>query len=109
MTGEQIIQKINELGIEPQHIYFFDNGRSMGSDVTAKEQLEKNFGQVVSVDDGSVFDSEDIYRVLHFVEHGVYLKVEGWNSSWDGINFDDENNQCYSIVKPTTETKTVYV
>jgi len=38
----------------------------------------------------SIFDADnDCNKILHFVEHNVYIKFDGWYSSYEGYNFND--------------------
>lgn len=42
--------------------------------------------------------------VLYFVDHDVYIKVNGYYSSYDGVDFDDYGKE----VRPKEKTITVY-
>lgn len=45
------------------------------------------------------------YKVQYFVEHDVYIRTDGWYSSYDGTYFDDGYG---SEVKPVDKVVTFY-
>lgn len=45
------------------------------------------------------------YKVQYFVEHDVYIRTDGWYSSYDGTYFDEGYG---SVVKPVEKTIIVY-
>jgi hypothetical protein len=47
------------------------------------------------------------YSVKYFKDHDVYIRVDGWYSSYNGTDFDDGWN-CLSEVKPITKEIIVY-
>lgn len=49
------------------------------------------------------YDTQQIFRVLHFTDHDVYVKVKCYWSSYGGYKFDSMKE-----VKPTQKTITVY-
>ncbi len=61
--------------------------------------------EVVLEDDSdrSGYDTEQVFRVLYFKEHDVYVKVKGYWNSYGGDHFESMKE-----VKPTTKTVTVY-
>ena len=61
--------------------------------------------EIVQTDDSDRdgYDTEDIFRVLHFTDHDVYAKVKGYWSSYGGNKFESMKE-----VKPTQKTITVY-
>jgi len=62
----------------------------------------KEVEQVGGEDEGSTW-----YSVKHFVDHDVYVRVDGYYSSYNGTDFYDGWN-CCSEVKPIQKTITVY-
>lgn len=77
----------------------------------AYEEFNENelgLGKIVNVDVyGGEGKGDTWYRVFHFVDHDVYLKVNGWYSSYEGVDLSGEWN-CVKEVKPTEKTITVY-
>lgn len=61
--------------------------------------------QIVQMDDSDRdgYDTEQIFRVYHFIDHDVYMKVRGYWSSYGGDKFESMKE-----VKPTQKTITVY-
>lgn len=50
---------------------------------------------------------EDWWKVFHFVDHDVYIRIDGYYQSYDGVNFYD-GWDCCKEVKPVEKTITVY-
>ena len=96
----------------------FDLDTLLDSDITNLDKLKGEVNdsfhdqldllgdfQVVSTDDSDRdgYDTEQIWRVLYFKNHDVYVKVKGWWSSHGGANFESMKQ-----VKPVTKTITIY-
>ena len=47
------------------------------------------------------------YSVKHFVNYDTYVKINGFYSSYDGVDFGNYE-QCMRIVTPKEKTITVY-
>ena len=71
------------------------------------DELEKEVGTWDEVDHygGSDCGSE-WYSVYHFTEHDVYIRVEGYYSSYEGTNFDGED---FQEVFPTEVKRVEYL
>lgn len=71
-----------------------------------KEELE--LGEIEEVDH---YGGEDCgstwYSVQHFKDHDVYIRVDGYYSSYEGTDFYD-GWDCCKEVKPQQKTITVY-
>jgi hypothetical protein len=50
---------------------------------------------------------EEWYVVFYFPKHDIYLKCEGFYSSYEGVSFDDDWNNCFEVF-PKEVTITVY-
>ncbi len=50
---------------------------------------------------------ETYYRVYHFIEHDVYIRVDGFYSSYNGVDFGDWNEACKEV-KPEVRQVTFY-
>ncbi len=67
---------------------------------------ELGLGEVKVVDKyGGEDQGSEWYKVQYFVEHDVYIKTEGWYSSYNGIGFEEGYGE---EVRPTQKTITVY-
>lgn len=54
---------------------------------------------------GGEGEGETWYDVIHFVEHGFYMQIDGYYQSYDGTDFSSAK---FREVKPETITKVVY-
>ena len=65
-------------------------------------------GKMIEVDSyGGEGQGDTWYSVKHFVDHDVYIRVDGYYTSYDGTSFDG-GWACCSEVKPVEKTITVY-
>lgn len=48
------------------------------------------------------------YSVKHFVDHDIYVRVDGYHSSYDGVDFYD-GWECCSEVRPVEKVIIEYV
>lgn len=66
------------------------------------------FGTVNCVaEHGGEGKGEDWWKVFHFIDHGVYIKVQGFYQSYSGTEFYDEWGSC-TEVRPQEVVVTVY-
>jgi hypothetical protein len=94
LTGEQILEKIQE-NMSVQEFAYEDY---------SPEELE--LGEVKVVDSyGGPDKGSTWYKVQYFVEHDVYIRTDGWYSSYDGTYFDEGYG---SVVKPVEKMVTFY-
>lgn len=78
LTAEEILQKIQEYKIS------WDD---LGYDEVRWENYD--FGKVENVDDyGGEGQGETFYVVYHFIDHDVYIKIDGWYQSYNGAEFE---------------------
>lgn len=116
MTAKEIIKAFEESGIGVTafaygDIYAPDNFEFSSKNLGWKErQLEflesmgvGDFEEVKQV--GGEGQGETWYSVKYFPKHDVYIKTEGFYSSYNGTDFDDGYGE---EVKPTQKTITVY-
>lgn len=69
---------------------------------------EIGLGKVIVVDKyGGEGKGEEWYSVKHFIDHDIYIKVEGWYSSYEGAEFESWE-ECVKQVIPQEKTITVY-
>jgi len=56
---------------------------------------------------GGEGEGETYYDVLHFVDHDIYIRIDGFYTSYDGVSYYDKWN-CCKEVRPKEKTITVY-
>ena len=66
------------------------------------------FGNVVHIQSGgagnvSYYDQLPVFRIFHFVDHDVFIKFNGWFSSYGEIEFESMEE-----VRPVEKLVTVY-
>jgi hypothetical protein len=93
MNAEKIIETLNEK-ITPSEFAYGDY-----------DQDELGLGETEIVDDISKTDGY-AHVVVHFTEHNIYIKLEGWYNSYNGSTEYDEPD--YSEVKPVVKEVTFY-
>lgn len=97
-------KSIEELILERLQEYF-------GGDVAMwafqdYDELQLGLGEIEEVDGGGGYEKgSDWFRVFYFKEHGVYLRTEGWYSSYSGTEFEDGFGK---LVTPVEKTVTVF-
>ncbi len=93
MNGQEIIEKLNEV--------------SNKSDFWWKDLDEEVFGKADIIDEEGGYGGggEYAHRVRFFEDHNVYIKLEGFYSSYNGTDYDDND---YEEVKPVERTVTFY-
>lgn len=97
MNGQEIIDKLNELEI---------SGWDFADDFETEEN-EAIFGNSTVVDEEGGYEGggEYVHRVRHFTDHNVFIKLEGFYSSYNGTDWDGYD---YEEVKPVERTVTFY-
>lgn len=94
LTSKEILDKIQE-NMTVKEFAFEDY---------SPEEIE--LGEVKVVDKyGGEDKGSTWYKVQYFVEHDVYIRTDGWYSSYDGVYFDDGYG---SEVKPIDKVVTFY-
>lgn len=74
----------------------------------ANEYMKSKLGEYEKVDSyGGEGEGERWWVVYHFVDHGVYIRVDGYYQSYDGVSFYD-GWSCCKEVKPVEKKITVY-
>ena len=64
-----------------------------------------NFGEVKEIAQyGGEGKGDKYYRVYHFVDHDVYIRIDGWYQSYNGAEFSDAPYE----VRPQQKTITVF-
>lgn len=72
------------------------------------DYLKSKLGEFRVIDRyGGEGKGEEWWVVYHFVDHGVYIRVDGYYQSYDGVSFYD-GWSCCKEVKPVEKTIIVY-
>lgn len=102
LNYEQIYEKLEE---------FFDKDGNGGVSAFAYENYDPKglgLGEIEEVaQKGGESMGSEWYSVKYFKDHDVYIKVEGYYSSYDGTHFDGWDEAC-SEVEPQQKTITIY-
>lgn len=78
-------------------------------DVARQEwKKEKGLDWVEVEQYGGEGQGDTWYSIKHFPNENVYIKVDGYYQSYDGVSFDGEYDGCCSQVVPKQKTITVY-
>jgi hypothetical protein len=95
LTGQQIIEILNnDDSFDIDEFAYFENETIEGIGVV-EEVYQK----------GGEGEGDHWETVKYFPFHDVYIRLEGWYSSYDGVNFDGYE---YEVVRPVEKTITVY-
>lgn len=98
LSAEQILAVLKEK-CEISDIGYGDfNSEELGLGKCNKSIWEK----------GGEGEGEDWRQVHHFVDHDVYIEVNGHYISHDGVNFYDSFEDHVTVVTPKQKTITVY-
>lgn len=97
MTKEEIIAVFNENELNISSVAYTDMPNPL-----------PGLGKWVEVDSyGGEGQGETWWVVIHFKEPDVYIKINGYYTSYDGTNFDSFEDDM-RIVEPRQKTITVY-
>lgn len=100
LTGKEIIEKIEENLESP---YEFEELSYDGSE--DDDEWLKELGKAEMVADES-FTNGEAWRVLHFVDHDVYIRQNGYYCSYESYAKYEEHD--YDVVEPFEKTVTDY-
>ena len=85
-----------------------DSVSSFSYDLYHSEELTKILGESDEVEQyGGEGKGETWYSVKYFKDHDVYIRVDGWYSSYNGTDFWD-GWDCCKEVRPTQRMVTFY-
>jgi hypothetical protein len=86
---------------------YYDNSISDFGHSGGEKSTTEEIGAIEEVDrHGGEGQGEDWWRVYFFPKHDIYMKVSGWYSSGNGVDF--EGWEDVTQVKPQKKTITVY-
>ena len=96
-------KSIEELILERLEQYFEGNIAAWA--FQDYDELQLGLGEIEEVDQGGGPDKgNDWFRVFYFKEHDVYLRTDGWYSSYSGTEFDDGFGKLVIPVEKTITT-----
>lgn len=102
LTFEQIINQLQFLGVEIEDFALED----VRKECTLGEHLVFMDWQEVC-QYGGEGQGDMWYSVKYFPYHDVYIRVDGYYSSYEGVDFEDWADSCKEV-KPKEKTITVY-
>ena len=123
MNFTEIKARLNALRIEPKDLAdnferYIDNNAEGDSIEIFNQTIEgqewsemnakidtifkENFGEINSKRERI---NDDVTVVVHFIEHDIYVMIEGYYSSYEGDNYEDSS---YVECKPVQKTITIY-
>ena len=94
MTFNELVKEINDAGITKENFGF------------GHRNFNEKFTNTKVDQQGGEGEGEYWYVVRYFSEHDIYIKLEGFYTSYDGVDF---NGDDYVEVFPTIVTKTEYL
>jgi hypothetical protein len=95
LTAEQILEKLKNSGITISE-YAYESYVPPETGLGKIKEIKQRGGEG---------QGETWYTVKLFEDHDVYIKTEGWYTSYDGTDF---NEGWGHEVKPTEKTITIY-
>lgn len=98
MTYKEIIEQLKELNIKVEDFAYNDMENPLKGIGTWDEVEQK----------GGEGQGEEWYSVKYFPAHNVYIRVDGFYTSYDGTDFDNGWDDV-SEVKPIEKTIIDYV
>lgn len=98
-TAQEIINKFQELNIDVEELAH-DN---IDSYILRENNLE--YEKVMKK--GGEGKGDEWFAVKYFPKHDVYLKIDGWYSSYEGTSFEGYSSSV-TEVKPVQKMITVY-
>ena len=97
MNFKEIVEKLDQLEVSKDEFAHEDWDRKV---------IKETFGEVKEVfHKGGSGQGEEWSVVRYFADHDVYIRLDGFYTSYDGANFDDDE---YFEVFPQTKTITIY-
>src|SRR5271170_7133888 len=105
MEGRELLERLKEILSEnnvSRHQFAWDDIEESTRDVIVAELGEYEVEQDPLRTEGDG-DFNGAQAVFHFPLHGVYVSVEGYYMSDDGMTFED-----FDVVEPKEITTTIY-
>lgn len=74
-----------------------------------KDELSKILGEFNEIEQcGGEGQGDEWYSVKYFEDHDVYIRVDGWYSSYNGVDFSGDWDSCCKEVRPIERMVTFY-
>ena len=114
LTGKEILDRVEKIMSVTDFAYwesdkFEDINENYIKDKCTLEEAEaivEELGEVEEVDQyGGEGQGETWYSVKLFKDHGVYIRIDGYYESYNGVEFDQGYGE---VVEPKQKTITVY-
>lgn len=100
-----------ERNTDASYIELYDKIRNSPSswDIKLNAWLESvGIGEIQEIEKvGGEGKGEEWYVVFYFPKHDIYLKCDGFYTSYEGVSFDDDWDNCFEVF-PKEVTITVY-
>ena len=104
MNYKEILEKLKKLGT----LSDFAHGEIGTWDPTYTSCKYDEIGTCLEVKSyGGEGKGESWWKIFHFPEHNVYIKVSGFYTSYDGVSFDGWDQDCREV-KPVQKMVTLY-
>ena len=94
MNFKEIVEQLNKSVTKDGFIHGDFNSEDIG--LGKSEEVDSYGGE----GQGGTY-----FTVVYFIDHDVYVKLDGYYTSYDGV---DTNDYDYTEVKPQEKTITVY-
>lgn len=98
MNYQEILSELDKQGIDVVDFAYGDMPNPLPNIGSWKEVYQQ----------GGEGRGEDWQSVKHFPEQNVHIKISGFYSSYDGLDFDGGISDCSEEVKPVDRMVTVY-
>lgn len=106
MTGQEIIDRLKGAGLSVGN-FAYDGLDYLDDDGVDDDTLVGDIGECKEVES---YGGEDCgstwFKVYYFPKHDVYLRVDGWYQSYNGVDFNGWED--VKEVKPKEKVITVY-
>jgi len=96
MNFEEILSALDELKIEKEEFGWHD--------IDTDALTEKVGEYEVADEHGGEGQGDEMHIVYHFKKHDIYIRLDGWYSSYGESSWDGD----YQEVRPTERTVTFY-
>ena len=96
MTAEQILTELKNLNITTEEFAYGDMDDIIENGIGEWDEVAQKGGEG---------EGDEWFSIKYFKYHDVYIKTEGWHSSYDGVEF---SNGYGEEVKPVSKVITVF-
>lgn len=109
LSYDSIVQKLDEFFGAEEYEDSYAN-KIDPFDNEEYDELELGLGSIEEVDSHGGSDAgSDYWKVYHFIDHDVYLKIHGWYSSYDSTQWDGDGSFASGAIQVYPQTKTIVV